>query len=268
MFKEYYGFSKNPFDKQAISEKDAFVSKDHKEAIDRLSYLKNIRGCGVITAAPGFGKTFALRCFAKGLDRNLHEVAYLCLSTVSITEFYRQFCTALGIDAPHGKPAMFKAIQDRLFHLFKEKKKPFLLILDEANELSSGILKDLKMLMNYNFDSLNCFTLVLSAEPHLNHILEKPIHVALRQRIVVHYNFTGLSDTETEQYLLHKLRVAGAPDSILGEGTLPALIGYARGCPRLLDNLMNQALMLGAQLQKPTLDSEVMMAAANSLALY
>ena len=268
MFKEYYGFSKNPFDKQAVSEKDAFISKDHKEAIDRLSYLKNIRGAGVLTAVPGMGKTFALRCFAKSLDRNLHEVAYLCLSTVSITEFYRQFCTVLGIDAPHGKPAMFKAIQDRLFHLFKEKKKPFLLILDEANELSSAILKDLKMLMNYDFDSLNCFTLVLAGEPYLNHILEKPIHVALRQRIVVHYNFTGLSDTETEQYLLHKLRVAGAADSILGEGTLPALIGYARGCPRLLDNLMNQALMLGAQLQKPTLDAEVMMAAANSLALY
>jgi len=268
MFKAYYSFLKNPFDKQSLSEKDAFVSKDHKEAIDRLSFLKNVRGIGILTAAPGYGKTFALRCFAKGLDRNLHEVAYLCLSTVSITEFYRQFCTALGIDAPHGKPAMFKAIQDRLFHLFKEKKKPFLLILDEASDLSSAILKDLKMLMNYDFDSLNCFTLVLAGEPHLNHILEKPIHVALRQRIVVHYNFTGLSDTETEQYLLHKIRVAGAADSILGEGTLPAFIGYARGCPRLLDNLMNRALMLGAQLQKPTLDSEVMMAAVNSLALY
>ena len=92
--------------------------------------------------------------------------------------------------------------------------------------------------------------------------------MSLRQRIVVHYSFNGLSDTETEKYLLHKLRFAGAPDSILGEGTLPALIGYARGCPRLLDNLMNQALMLGAQLQKPTLDVEVMMAAVNSLALY
>ena len=227
-----------------------------------------MRGIGVFTALPGFGKTFALRCFAKSLDRNLYEVAYICLSTVSITEFYRQFCAALGIDAPHGKPAMFRAIQDRLYHLFKEKKKPVILILDEANELSSAILKDLKMIMNYDYDTIYCFTLVLAGEPHLNHILEKPIHEALRQRIVIHYSYTGLSDSETEQYLQHKLRVAGAADSILGEGTLPAFIGYARGCPRLLDNLMNQALMLGAQLQKPTLDAEVMMAAVNSLALH
>jgi type II secretory pathway predicted ATPase ExeA len=267
MFKEFYGFSKNPFDKHFLSEKDAFLSKDHKEMTSRLSYLKNIRGVGVFTSAPGFGKTYALRCFANSLDRNLHEIAYLCLSTVSLTEFYRQFCSALGIDAPHGKPAMFRAIQDRLFHLFKEKKKPFVLIFDEAHELSAPILKDLKMIMNHEFDSINCFTLILSGESHLNHILEKPIHEALRQRIAMHYSFEGLSDSETEQYLLHKLSIAGAAKSILGEGTLPAIIGFARGCPRLLDNLMNEALLLGAQLEQPFLNPEIIMAAANNLSL-
>lgn len=267
MFNAFYGFSKNPFDKQALSVKDAFPSKDHKEMTDRLAYLKNIRGIGLFTSHPGFGKTYALRCFAKSLDRNLHEAVYLCLSTVSVTEFYRQFCAALGIDAPHGKPAMFRAIQDRLYHLYKEKKKPLLLIIDEAHEMSTATLKDLKMIMNHDYDSVNCFTLVLAGEPHLIHDLEKPVHEALRQRIAIHYSFEGLSDAETEQYLLHKFRVAGAAESILGEGTLPAIIGYARGCPRLLDNLMNEALTLGAQLERPSLDTELIMAATNNLAL-
>jgi type II secretory pathway predicted ATPase ExeA len=259
----------NPFDKQAISEKDAFVSKDYKETTDRLNFLNNVRGVGVFTAGPGLGKTYAIRCFAKSLDRNLHEVAYLCLSTVSVTEFYRQFCFALGIDVPHGKPAMFKAIQDRLFHLFvnKEKKKPLVLIYDEANELSDAILKDIKMIMNHNFDSINCFTLVLAGEPRLNSILEKQIHESLRQRITIHYSFSGLTDAETEQYLSHKLRIGGASDAILGAGTLPAIAGYAGGCPRLIDNLMNEALMLGAQLEKHTIDTETIMAAVNNLAL-
>lgn len=267
MFKDYYGFSKNPFDKQSISVKDAFPSKDHKQMTSRLSYLCDIRGVGVFTSAPGFGKTYALRCFAHSLDRSLNEFAYICLSTISVLEFYRQFCAALGIDPARGKPAMFRAIQDRLYHLFKEKRKPFMLICDEAHEFSTTILNDLKMIMNYEFDSLNCFTLVLAGEPHLNRNLEKSVHDALRQRIAVHYSFSGLSDAETEQYLLHKLRIAGAADSILGDGTLPAIIGFAHGCPRLLDNLMNEALMLGTQLEKPTLDTDTIMAAANNLAL-
>ena len=268
MFKEFYGMDKNPFDKHFLSEKDAFQSKDYKEATSRLSYLAGTRGIGIFTSGPGYGKTFSLRSFAKTVDRNLHEVAYICLSTVSLTEFYRQFCTALGVDASHGKPAMFKAIQERLYHLFKEKKKPLILICDEAHELSAPILKDLKMIMNYDYDSLNCFTLVLSGEQHLNRTLEKPVHEALRQRVVVHYSFSGLSDGETERYVLHKLQVAGAAHSILGEGTLPAIVGYARGCPRLLDNLMNEALLLGSQLEKPSLDTEIIMAAVNSLTLH
>jgi type II secretory pathway predicted ATPase ExeA len=189
------------------------------------------------------------------------------LSTVNITEFYRLFCAALGIDVKFGKQAMFNAIQDRIYHLFKERKKPFTLFLDEAHDLSDVILKDLKMLMNFNYDSLNCFTLVLTGESHLNRTLEKAIHESLRQRIVIHYSFSGLSEAETEQYLLHKLRIAGAAESILGQGTLPAIVSYAKGCPRLLDNIMNEALKLGAQLEKPSLDTDTIMAAANNLAL-
>ena len=50
----------------------------------------------------------------------------------------------------------------------------------------------LKEMMNFNYDSFNCFTLILSGEPYLNNTLEKPVHEALRQRITVHYSFRGL----------------------------------------------------------------------------
>jgi len=267
MFNDFFGLSKNPFDKHHVTPADAFVSEDHRQATSRLHYLVSVRGIGVFTSPPGFGKTFALRCFAASLDRNLHELAYLCLSTVTLTEFYRQLCSALGFDPPHGKPALFKAIQDRLFLLFKEKRRPFVLICDEAHELSPAILKDIKMIMNHDFDSCCCFSLVLAGEPHLNSILSKPVHEALRQRITVHYDFAGLSDAETRQYLLHKLRSANAADSILSEGSLAAIASAAAGCPRRLDSLMNQALIIAAQLGLHSIDTDTVMAAADALAL-
>jgi len=267
MFKEYYGFSKNSFDKHSLSEKDAFLSKDHKEMISCLSYLNKIRGIGVFVSRPGFGKTYAFRCFAKSLDRNLNEIIYIQLSTVSVIDFYRQLCTKLGIEAPFGKAAMFRAIQERLYHLFKEKRRPLFLVLDEAQKLSDPILNDFKMIMNHEFDSLNCFSLALLGERYLSNTLEKPVHEALRQRIVINYSFEGLSNEETEAYILHKLQIAGAPASILGDGTLTAITGYANGCPRLIDNLMTQAFMLGAQLDKTALDTDVIMAAVNNLRL-
>ena len=73
MFKHFYGMSTNPFEK-GIKEKDAYQSKDLKEMISRLEYLNENRGIGLFTAAPGSGKTFALRCFAKKVNPNLTKV--------------------------------------------------------------------------------------------------------------------------------------------------------------------------------------------------
>jgi len=267
MFKSFYGFSKNPFDKQQLLEKEGFLSRDHKEMLARLHYLKDIRGIGVFTADPGQGKTFALRCFAKSLDHNLFDLKYIPLSTVTTMEFYRQLCIVLNLEPLFRKHDMFKSIQDRLFYLFKEKRRPLLLALDEAHDLNPAILKDLKMITNHSFDSLNCFGLILIAEPRLNHILDKPVHDALRQRIVIHYHFEGLSDAEVSDYIQHKFALAGASCAILGEGTLPAIISHCHGNPRLIDNLMIEALSLGAQLKKQTLDTEVLMASINNLTL-
>ena len=121
--------------------------------------------------------------------------------------------------------------------------------------------------MNYQYDSLNCFTLILTGEPHLNNTLEKPVNEALKQRINVHYNFKGLSPDETEEYIAHKISVAGGTKSIIGQEAFQTITGFCQGNPRIIDNLMTNALMLGAQLEKQTIDSEVIMAAANAQTL-
>jgi type II secretory pathway predicted ATPase ExeA len=263
MFKGFYGMNANPFDKQ-LREKQGFESRDFKEMTARLNRLKDIRGIGVFTAPPGGGKTFALRCFSKSLNPMLFEMKYICLSTVSVTEFYAQFCEALGVEASQRKAAMFRNIKQRMFSMYKEQRRPLILALDEAHDLDARILKDIKMIVNQNYDSLDCFTLVLLGEPHLNSVLHKPVHEALRQRITIHYNFEGLSQDETGKYVFHKLESSGAVASIIGDGVLKAVFGYARGNPRMIDSLMTDALTLGAQQNKHVIDTDIILAAMNN----
>lgn len=267
MYNAYYGLHANPFDKQTLKEKNAFISNDHRECLSRLNYLKDIRGIGVFTARPGMGKSFALRCFAKELNRNLYHMEYLCLSTISVSEFYKQLCLALGLEISGGKSAMFQAIQERIYYLYKEKKRPFILAIDEAQYLNSGILKDLKMIMNQGYDSLNCFTLILCGEPYLNHTLEMAIHEALKQRITVHYNYQGLDDGEVSSYIRHKLSLAGTAPTIISEAAISAIHSHSQGNPRIIDNLMTNAITLGAQMEKPEIDDEVILAAVNAYSL-
>lgn len=230
----------------------------------RLEYLKDTRGIGLFTAGPGMGKSYCLRCFAKSLNPNLNHMEYLCLSTVSVSDFYKELCSILGVSDRGGKTGMFKSIQEQIYYLYHEKRQPLLLAIDEAQYLSQGIFNDIKMLMNYGYDSINCFTLILCGEPHLNSLLRKPVNEALRQRITVHYNYEGLTDEESAQYLLHKIESAGGSKTIIEESALSAVIGQGHGNPRILDNIMNSALMLGAQTEKKVIDTEVILAATDS----
>ena len=159
---------------------------------------------------------------------------------------------------------MFRAVQEQILYLYRDKKQPLLLAVDEAQYLSTGILEDIKMLMNYGYDSLNCFTLILCGEPHLNSTLKKPVHEALRQRVTVHYNFSGLSDSEVAQYVLHKIACAGGSSSIIEQAALSAVHSHSQGNPRLVDNLMTNALTLGAQMEKKVIDTEVILASVSS----
>lgn len=259
----FFGLSCNPFTKQDVSTEDFFPSHDFKEMHGALEKARDARGIAVFTSPPGAGKTFVLRVFSQELNPNLHHMAYICLSTVSIAEFYKQFCSVLGIPPKGGKPGMFHAIQEQIWCLYKEKRQPLILVIDEAQYLNTAILNDLKMLMNYKYDSLNCFTLILCGESYLNSTLRKPVHEALRQRITVHYEFQGLSDEEVPAYVRHKIRSAGGSEQIISEAAMSALNSMSQNNPRVIDNIMSDALTIAMQADKHTIDADVILAAVD-----
>lgn len=266
MFKQFYGMSLNPFEK-GIKEKDAYISKDLKEMMSRLDYLNEARGIGLFTASPGSGKTFALRCFSKKLNPNLTKVIYLCFTTVTTTEFYRQFCVSLGLEPCTRKADMFKSIKDYMESMSSDKRVHYILVWDEAQYLSNDILKDLKLLMNFSMDSKDCFSLVLIGQPILNNILEKQIHEALKQRIIINYDFEGFSETEAIEYIHSRLSLAGASSEIIDNNAILAAYRSCLGSIRRLNMLLTKSLILGAQHEKQVIDTEIIMAASNEISL-
>ena len=117
--------------------------------------------------------------------------------------------------------------------------------------------------MNFGYDSINCFTLILCGESHLNDILKKSGHEALRQRITIHYNYNGLDDKEVASYILHKLKRAGDSKSIIEDAALTAIHGYSQGNPRLIDNLMAE-VSFGSQAGKRTIDTDINLAVVDN----
>ena len=267
MINEFYGVRCNPFGKNALNENNAFLSSDHEVMIQRLEYLRTVGSIGVFTAPPGMGKTFALRCFFKAQRPNLTQTAYIPLTTVRATEFYGVICDTLGLERSARRSVMFRTIREYIYNLYKEKRRPLMLAIDEAQYLEPAILHDLKMLLNYEYDSQNCFALILLGEPQLTITLKKPVHAALRQRIAVEYEFAGMSGEETLRYIQHKMRSAGGSADILDEAALNAVCSLTSGNPRKVDILLTHALTAGAQRGRTVLDADTIQQVSDSIAL-
>ena len=98
MFPDYYGMKYNPFAKEQAGGGGYFTSRDHKEMLSRLNYLKDIRGIGVFTAQPGMGKTCSLRCFMQALNRGTEQKpVYACLPLPVNGKHYRILPAALRL---------------------------------------------------------------------------------------------------------------------------------------------------------------------------
>ena len=135
-----YGLEFNPFLKNS---KEIFVSTDEsKEVLFRLDYLAKTKGFGLLTGSPGRGKATAIRKWVQTLNNSQYKVVYTCFSTFSPNDFYRNLATELGAQAHYRKPDNFRVIQEELTRLSVEKRKTPVIIIDEANYISSAILND------------------------------------------------------------------------------------------------------------------------------
>lgn len=266
MYRAYWGMEFNPFEK-GLSEKNFFKSDDFVQATSRLEHLKNIKGIGLFTGLPGTGKTFTLRCFINNLNPNLYKVIYITLSTVTVLEFYKSLAYGLGVEPYSKKIDLFKAIQERIVSLSKDKKIIPLIMIDEAQYLKTDVLNDLKLLFNFDMDSKNYAILILSGQPLLNNTLSKQIHDALKQRIVINYNYEGISKEEVTRYISSRLKLCGIVEDIFNVNAIEAVNSCCNGSTRVLNTIIEKCLMMGYQKGLKVIDTEIVMNVQNEINL-
>lgn len=266
MYETYFGMKLNPF-KKDIDIKNTYEFKDFKEVQSRLKYLLNNKGIGLFTGTSGKGKTYSIKYFVKNLNPNLYKVVYLSLSTVTVLEFYKNFCIGLGIEPASKKVDMYHQIQERLKTLVKDRRITPIIICDEAQYLKTDILNDLKMLLNFEMDSKDYAVLILVGQPALNDILSRTVHEALNQRIIVNYMFIGIDFEEVKQYIIDRCNLAEISNEIFDENSIKALASNCNGSTRYLNNLIDKALMICCNQKEQTITTDTVMLATNDLRL-
>lgn len=256
----------NPFDKE-IETKYAFETEDLKIMNNRLDYLKEHPGIALFTGNPGMGKTFCIRNFMSSLNPNLFKCIYISMSSLTVYEFYKQLAVSLGIVPEFKKVDIFKQIQETIVDLAKNKKIKVIICIDEAQYLRTDIINDLKILSNFDMDSKNYFTLILTGQPILNSILNRNVHEALRQRITVSYNFSGISREELTSYINSRLSIAHGNSDIFTPQAIENIFTSSNGSLRIVNNIITKSLIIASSNSKNIIDDSTVLEAYNDLAL-
>lgn len=256
-----YGLAFNPFLKN--SKEILFESSEFRETLFRLDYLAATRGFGLLTGAPGRGKTTAVRNWASKLNPSLFKVVYTSFSTLTVNDFYRNLAHELGSAPAYRKVENFHAIQAEINRLAVEKRKTPVIIIDEVDHISSAVLSDLKMLFNFEMDSRDRAVILLVGLPQINNTLKLTVHEPLRQRIIMNYTIDGYSKEEGREYISKKLAGAGCNQTVFDESALEAILNAADGAARMISKFCNSSLVIGNSLDQAVINAETARQAIN-----
>ncbi len=258
-----YGLEYNPFLKG--SHNPTIVTSQYREVQSRMNYLLQTRGFGLITGQPGTGKTTAIRNWIGSLNSAAYKTVYISLSTLTVMEFYRVLAEELGYEPTYRKAENFRIIQQAINRYVIEKRMTPIIILDEANYLKNATLNDLKILFNFEMDSINKAVILLTGLPQLNTTLRLAAHEPLAQRITTNYELKPLGKEETISYINEKLKEAGSHMEVFEKNALEAIAGASNGVPRMIDKISNQALMIGNVINQNIITSETIMKTVEDL---
>lgn len=253
----YYGMERNPFIKE-IKTEEMYESIEFKDGFSRLEYLKEIKGIGLITGITGIGKTSLLRKFKESLNKEKYNIIYISVTNIGKFEFLNMICKALGLDTGNCYVGSVKRkVQEEIKREKEEYNKETIILIDNAEKLTRGMLLDMDYLYEFDYNSVDYTSIILCGKEEIREELSKKIYESFKQRIICMYKMEGLNRNEVKDYIKTRLEMVGQTNEIFQENALNALYNASHGVIRKLNTLINLSLMIGYQRQQPIIDEEI-----------
>src|SRR5210317_769967 len=257
MFLPYFNFKENPFN-LTIDPAYLYLGRHHEEANAHLTYaVSEGEGFIVITGERGVGKTTVCRSFLEGLGKNV-ETAYIDRSTSNPQKLLLYINAEFKI---RSKTATIKDLADALNEFLMQKKiegKKVAVFIDDAHQLNSDVLEQVRLISNLETTKDKLLQLVLIGEPKLSEMLNSNELRQIGQRVSVGYCIYPLTYDETVGYIQHRLTIASkGPPIRFDPKAVRRIFKYSRGIPRYINVACDRALEIAYQGKFNHIDSDI-----------
>ena len=245
MYLQFFGLTEKPF---AITPdpRYLYLSGRHADALAHLVYGINEAGGFIqLTGEVGTGKTTTIRSLLARAPKS-DEIALILNPRLSAGEFLRSLCEELGLgadDSDDGDTKNLVDILNRYLLRAHAAGRRVVLVVDEAQNLAPDVLEQVRLLTNLETATQKLLQIILIGQPELRELLDRTELRQLAQRITGRYHLSPLSRQETQEYVRHRLRVAGAAGEIFTPAALSEVYRLSSGIPRVVNVCCDRALL-------------------------
>jgi type II secretory pathway predicted ATPase ExeA len=244
MYRRFFGLRENPFNVNP-DPRYIYLTRQIQEALAGLTYgIQNRKGFILLTGEVGTGKTTLLNRLLDWLHGQRVATAFIFNSRLDVNQLFDFMMAEFEIPCESREKSQ---VLMRLNHWLLERYRAgetAVLLVDEAQNLSSDLLEEIRLLTNLETTTEKLLQIVLAGQPELEEKLKTPHLRQLRQRITLRCHTSVLSLEETFGYIAERLRIAGANgEPIFSKEAIQTVHMYSRGIPRVVNLLCEHSLI-------------------------
>lgn len=252
-----FGLKHNPF-LPSVPATSLWTPPDAEVFLRRIEHLVSTGGFALITGESGHGKSKLLQITANRLvDLPDVTIGVMERPQSSLSDFYRELGNVFSVQlSPANRYGGFQALRDRWrSHIETTLYRPVLLI-DEAQEASSKVLNEIRLLGSTDFDSTCLLTTILAGDKRLFDRMQHPDLMPLGTRIRIRIQRNNLAKNELLFFLEHALDQAGGAH-LMTDGLKTTLADHCLGNLRVLTQLAAELLQAAAERDLAKLDEQL-----------
>ena len=244
MYLSHYNLIEKPF-QITTDPKFLWLGEKHQEALAMLRYgVLDNKGFLLLTGDVGTGKTTLINALLRDLDSNT-IVATVVDPNLEKLEFFNFFARAFEIEGKFTKKVDFLTHFSHFLNNAYLTNKKVLLIIDEAQKLSTELLEEIRLLSNIEKEDTKLLNIFFVGQNEFKKTLMEKGCRAIRQRITMTYQINPLTESETTEYIKCRLKVAGTDKEIFNKKAIRQIYAFSRGYPRLINIMCDHALLTG-----------------------